>query len=251
MRQNKYDDPSFFAKYSAMPRSIGGLDEAGEWASFRGLLPDLHDKRVLDLGCGYGWHCRYAAQQGARAVVGVDLSERMLAKAAELTDERMVRYIRQAIEDVAFGSGEFDVVVSSLALHYVERLDTVFQRVWDYLVPGGSLAISVEHPIFTASSEQDWCLNKDGSRKHWPVDDYLREGIRSTNWMVENVVKYHRTMATYVNTLVDAGFRIERLLEPEPTPELLQRHPDWKDEVRRPMFLLISATRSQDDDTER
>lgn len=129
MRQNKYDDPAFFAQYSAMPRSTGGLDEAGEWTSFRRLLPDLHDKRVLDLGCGYGWHCRYATQQGARAVVGIELSERMLAKAAELTVERTVRYKRQAIEDVAFGAGEFDVVVSSLALHYIEPLDMVFQRV--------------------------------------------------------------------------------------------------------------------------
>lgn len=62
--------------------------------------------------------------------------------------------------------------------------------------------------------------------------------------MTENVIKYHRTVATYVNTLVEAGFRIQRLLEPEPTPELLDRHPDWRDEVRRPMFLLISVARS-------
>jgi len=80
MKQNKYDDPAFFARYSEMARSVGGLQTAAEWPAFRGLLPDLRDKRVLDLGCGFGWHCRYACEQGARSVVGADLSEKMLQR---------------------------------------------------------------------------------------------------------------------------------------------------------------------------
>lgn len=83
MKQNKYDDPAFFARYSEMARSVGGLQAAAEWPAFRGLLPDLRDKRVLDLGCGFGWHCRYAREQGARSVVGVDLSEKMLRRAGQ------------------------------------------------------------------------------------------------------------------------------------------------------------------------
>jgi cyclopropane fatty-acyl-phospholipid synthase-like methyltransferase len=63
MKQNKYDDPEFFTSYSKMPRSIDGLAEAGEWHAFRSLLPDLRDKRLLDLGCGFGWHCRYARER--------------------------------------------------------------------------------------------------------------------------------------------------------------------------------------------
>ena len=62
MKQNKYDDPGFFANYSQMARSIGGLDAAGEWPALHALLPKLHDKNVLDLGCGFGWHCRYARE---------------------------------------------------------------------------------------------------------------------------------------------------------------------------------------------
>ncbi|MGH7003791.1 MAG: class I SAM-dependent methyltransferase, partial [Alphaproteobacteria bacterium] len=60
MRQNKYDEPEFFGNYSDMPRSVDGLAEAGVWDAFRSLLPDLESKRLLDLGCGFGWHCRYA-----------------------------------------------------------------------------------------------------------------------------------------------------------------------------------------------
>lgn len=72
MKENKYDDPTFFGKYSRMPRSKEGLAAAGEWHVLRRMLPSFEGKRVLDLGCGFGWHCRYAVEQGAASVVGVD-----------------------------------------------------------------------------------------------------------------------------------------------------------------------------------
>src|SRR5256885_16790693 len=129
MKQNKYDDPGFFAKYSQMPRSIGGLDAAGEWPALRALLPNLRGKNVLDLGCGFGWHCRYAREQQARWVVGVDISEKMIAQARESTNDPAIEYRRLAIEDIDFPIGTFDVVLSSLALHYVEHFDVVCRKV--------------------------------------------------------------------------------------------------------------------------
>ena len=76
MKENKYDDENFFQKYSEMYRSVHGLAGAGEWQALRGLLPDFRGKCVLDLGCGYGWHCKYAAEQGAREVLGTDISRK-------------------------------------------------------------------------------------------------------------------------------------------------------------------------------
>jgi len=241
MKQNKYDDPAFFANYSQMARSIGGLDEAGEWPAFRALLPTLRDKTVLDLGCGFGWHCRYAREQQARWVVGVDLSEKMLARARASTTDAAIEYRRLAIEDIDFSAGAFDVVLSSLALHYVERFDLVCRKVHHCLVTRGSFVFSVEHPVFTALAAQDWYYGPQGERLHWPLDHYQDEGPRQARFLVHEVVKYHRTVATYVNTVLDAGFTIARLSEPRPTQELLDAHPIWQDEPRRPMFLLIAA----------
>ena len=73
MKENKYDDNIFF---KSMSRSQQGLAGAGEWETLRKLLPDFKDKRVLDLGCGYGWHCIYAMEHGASSVVGVDISHK-------------------------------------------------------------------------------------------------------------------------------------------------------------------------------
>ena len=118
MKENKYDDNIFFQKYSQMSRSQQGLAGAGEWETLRKLLPDFKDKRVLDLGCGYGWHCIYAMEHGASSVVGVDISHKMLEVAKEKTHFPQVEYKCCAIEDVEFPEESFDVILSSLAFHW-------------------------------------------------------------------------------------------------------------------------------------
>lgn len=68
MAANEYDGIAFFQEYAKMTRSREGLSGAGEWHQFRQMFPSLEGKSVLDLGCGYGWHCKYAAERGASAV---------------------------------------------------------------------------------------------------------------------------------------------------------------------------------------
>lgn len=241
MKQNKYDDEAFFEKYSQMPRSRYGLNGAGEWPIFRTMFPNLEHKRVLDIGCGFGWHCRYACEQGARRVVGIDLSEKMLARARAENTDAVIEYRRLAIEDMDFAAEEFDVVISSLALHYVENFAAVCQHVYHALAPGGTFVFSVEHPVFTARAAQDWCYGPQGEKQHWPVDDYHVEGERLATFLENGVVKYHRTFATYINTLIASRFTIAAINEVKPTPEMLTQHPAFHDEVRRPIFLLVSA----------
>lgn len=240
MRENNYDVPEFFERYSAFPRSVEGLSAAGEWHELKRLLPDLAGKRVLDLGCGFGWHCRYAAQQGAADVVGVDLSEKMLERARRDTAEEHVRYLRCAMEDIDFPSGSFDVVLSSLALHYVEDLALVVGKVWDCLAPGGHFIFSCEHPVFTAEGSQEWYADEAGTPIHWPVDRYFDEGRRTAHFLGCDVVKYHRTLTSYVEALLQAGFTLRALVEPRPDPRLMDV-PGMSDELRRPMMLILSA----------
>ena len=96
--QNIYDDPDFFENYSRLPRSKDGLSAAPEWASLQALLPDLKGLRVVDLGCGYGWFCRFAREQGAEHVLGLDVSERMLARAEDMTSDPAIAYRRADLE---------------------------------------------------------------------------------------------------------------------------------------------------------
>ncbi|OME06535.1 SAM-dependent methyltransferase [Paenibacillus odorifer] len=242
MKQNKYDDSNFFSAYQQMPRSIGGLAAAGEWHVLKALLPDLHNKSVLDLGCGFGWHCLYAREQQASSVIGVDISEKMLQHAREKTNDPAITYIQLPIEDIDFASEQFDVVLSSLAFHYIESFAAICRKVHSFLKPGGSFIFSVEHPIFTSREEQDWYADEQGNRLHWPVDHYQSEGLRETKFLTENVIKYHRTISTYFNDLIEAGFTIKAVKEPKPSAEM-SNDPWMKDEERRPMFLIISAVK--------
>ena len=206
----------------------------------RRMLPPFEGKRVLDLGCGFGWHCRYAADHGAAAVIGVDLSEKMLEKARADTFDGRIHYVRGAMEEVDFPPASFEAVLSSLALHYVEELGPVFRRVWDWLAPGGDFVFSCEHPVFTAEGSQEWYPGPGGAPLHWPVDRYFTEGRRTARFLGCDVVKYHHTLTTYVQTLLETGFVLKALVEPKPDPWLMDV-PGMADELRRPMMLLLSA----------
>ncbi|OCA70534.1 SAM-dependent methyltransferase [Chryseobacterium artocarpi] len=241
MKENKYDNPSFFDRYEKMLRSQLGLEGAGEWHALKNMLPDFKDKNVLDLGCGFGWHCRYAIENGAKSVVGIDLSEKMLAKAQEINNLEGIQYERKALEDVNYPSEQFDIVLSSLTLHYVASFDDIAKNIYQWLTAGGHFVFSVEHPVFTAEGGQDWIYDQTGEKTCWPVDKYFIEGKRNTTFLGENVIKYHRTLTSYLNTLLKHGFKINEIIEPEPSQEMLKEIPGMKDELRRPMMLLISV----------
>lgn len=243
MKENKYDDELFFKKYGEMERSKRGLAGAGEWHELKKLLPDFQGKRVLDLGCGYGWHCKYAADGGDSYVLGTDISQRMLDTAAELNPARQIEYRRAAMEDLSFSDGSFDVVLSSLAFHYVRDFEPLVHSIAAWLKDGGDLVFSVEHPVFTAYGSQDWIYDEKGNILHFPVDNYYLEGEREALFLGERVVKYHRTLTTYLNTLLRCGFTLRRIVEPEPPEDMLDM-PGMRDELRRPMMLLVAASKA-------
>ena len=242
MTQNIYDDEEFFAGYGRLSRSVEGLAGAAEWPALRAMLPDVRGLRVLDLGCGFGWFCRWARQQGADDVVGIDVSEKMLARARADTDDPAITYTRADMEHLALSPSSFDLVYSSLAFHYVEGLDRLLGEVHSALVPGGHLVFSVEHPIYTAPTDPGWSVDAAG-RKTWPVDRYLDEGPRSTDWLTKGVIKQHRSIATYVNVLLGLQFAISRIEEWGPTEEQVASRPGLADERQRPPFLLVAARR--------
>ena len=243
--QNIYDNPDFHSGYLTLPRSVEGLDAVFEWPAFQRLLPaSLENLRVLDLGCGLGHFAREARRRGASSVVGVDISERMLAEARNRGDDPGITYVRLPLEAFQPTANCFDLVVSMLAIHYIGDYAGLLPRIANCLTLQGRFAFSVEHPIYTASGAPEWHRSQDGTPGHWPVDRYRDEGERHTRWFVDGVVKYHRTVETYVNALLDAGFSLARLEEPEAeNPSLLAARPALQQERRRPPFLLVAADR--------
>ena len=242
MAQNIYDHPEFFAAYSQLGRSVQGLDGAAEWPALRAMLPDMSRLDVVDLGCGFGWFCRWARENGAATVLGLDISERMLGRAREATADHAITYQVADLEHLDLPEGAFDLAYSSLAFHYLADAARLYGHIHRALRPGGRLLFSTEHPIYMAPTSPGWAQGPDGGRI-WPLNQYLVEGPRTTDWLAPGVVKHHRTIGTTLNALIGAGFTITCVEEFCPTPDQIAAQPALAEEVERPMFLLISALR--------
>ena len=242
MAQNIYDDEEFFVAYSGLRRSVEGLDGAPEWPTLRSMLPEMPGLRVVDLGCGFGWFARWAAEAGAAAVLGIDLSENMLARAAASTNDSRITYQRSDLYTIELPAAAFDVAYSSLTLHYLADLERFVAMVHLSLVPGGVFVFSAEHPIYTAPSNPRFIAD-DAGHVSWPVDRYLIEGPRTTDWLAPGVEKYHHTIEAYLRCLRRAGFALEHFCEWGPTAEQIAVNPEWAVEVERPQFMLVGARR--------
>lgn len=240
MSQNIYDNQTFFDGYAQLSRSVQGLDGAPEWSTILSILPDLQGKKVVDLGCGYGWFCRSAREQGAAQVLGMDLSEKMLGKAKEMTEDPAIEYRQQDLEALQLPAASFDLIYSSLTLHYIENLGKLFATVYQALVNGGEFIFTAEHPIYTAPKHQGWLVDEAG-QKSWPINGYQQEGQRISNWLAEGVIKQHRMLGTYINLLVQQGFTIRYLNEWGPSAQQIADNPALDEEKERPMIFILAV----------
>ncbi len=198
-------------------------------------------------------------------MLALDVSERMLERARELGGEGgdgdgegvgrvEVEYRREDLETLDLkaevegegegdrGKGAFDLVFSSLTFHYIHDLSRLFGRIHASLVPGSRMVFSIEHPIFTSPTHPGWTTNAHGDRV-WGVDSYMLEGERKTNWLAEGVevVKYHRTVGTVLNSLIEAGFQIRFARDFGPDEESVREGKTVAEERERPMFLLVAV----------
>lgn len=241
--QNIYDNQTFFDGYRKLRGNRDSANNIEEKPALFSLSPELRGKAVLDLGCGYGENCAAFQACGASKVLGVDISEKMLAVAAE--EHPDIQFIRADMSELSFISGKYDVVFSSLAVHYIEDFKTFVKSVYEILSPGGYFIFSQEHPLTTAPiSGSGWSRDEDGTVLHYNLTDYSRCGKRSTTWIVDGVEKYHRTFSEIINALCSAGFTVEKMLEPVPPREVVERDKRWEKDFHKPNFLLIKVRKA-------
>ena len=217
-----------------------GLKAAGEWHQLKPLFPSLEGKSVLDLGCGYGWHCKFAEEQGATKILGIDLSKKMIEEAQKRNSGNQIEYRISGLEEYDYPENEWDCVISNLALHYIEDIVEIFQKVYRTLKPGGIFLFNIEHPVFTAGVGQDWIYTDDGKPQYWAIDNYFITGERNTHFLGCDVVKQHHTLTQIIMGLLNNGFELKVVEEAEPPKEMMDI-PGMEDELRRPMMLLVKA----------
>lgn len=235
-----YDEEDVFGRYMQGRQRPDNPNDTIEGPAFMQVLDHFQQKDILDLGCGDGRFGVELLAGGCRSYTGVEASTRMVNAARERLETAGGVVHHAAIEDWTYPKQTFDLVISRLALHYVNDIAHLFQLIHRALKPGGRFIFSVEHPVLTS---HNGAATPSGVRYHWIVDDYFVTGVRDVTWMGSRVNKYHRTIEDYFTCLQQAQFAVERLLEPRPHPELFTDDQLYARRLRIPLFLLMAARR--------
>lgn len=245
MEQNIYDNEEFYNGYHELRNSkeIPSANDLIEIPQLFELIGDVKGKKVLDIGCGAGEHDRKLIELGAESVLGIDISEKMLEEAKKNNNSDKITYQLLSMNNLEKINEKFDLVISSLAIHYIEDYDGLCKKVFNLLKDGGYFIFSHDHPMDSAiimdNLEKRYVII-DG-KKYFLLSDYNNEGKRLIRWIVDGVVTYHRNMSHLVNGLIDAGFRIERLNESYATEEAIKLKPKFIEQKDHSYYVYIKS----------
>lgn len=197
---------------------------------------EVNGLRILDSGCGEGRFCRMLAERGAAEVIGVDLCQPLIDAAQALPMDGLSYRVGDAEDLSDIGTESLDLVVSYLNQCDLPQFERNNEAVHRILKKNGRFIVANLHPMRSAVG--GWKKDANGIKEHAIVDDYFEEGQRSWKMLNVDFTNFHRTLATYMNAFLKAGFTLEKLLEPRPTAEQMQQYPDIEDEDRVPNFII-------------
>ncbi|MEH7445017.1 class I SAM-dependent methyltransferase [Bacillus sp. JJ1122] len=235
-----YDEGEFFENYMKRRTRPESPNNVIEKPVLLELIGNVEGKRVCDLGCGDAEIGLDLLQRGCLSYTGVEGSENMAQAAAKNLEGRAGKVELSPMEEWQPLTGQFDLVLSRFALHYLADLDTVFQNVHHTLVDGGKFVFSVQHPVLTSSTKS---AEASGTRTDWIVDDYFNQGERAEPWIGKKVIKYHRTTEEYFRLLKQAGFKVEDLREGTPKAENFSSDNEYQRRKRIPVVLMFSCVK--------
>ena len=234
MSHNFFNDDKVLKEYIKMRHSENPTDIIEKPAIKRMLPLNLNNKRILDIGCGYGEMSKYFIDNGAKLVVAIDISEKMIQKAMKENYDKKILYICGDIANLnEKSSGRFDIVYSSFALHFVESLDKLFAKLNQLLNDDGDFVFSIEHPIMTATMKPTWNVDEKQNIISYNLNGYYDEKYKEGCWFTSDIIVgcYHRKISTIVNLLLKNGFEIVQIDEPEPK----------KNEMHEKLYQILSC----------
>ncbi|MBO4368048.1 MAG: class I SAM-dependent methyltransferase [Clostridia bacterium] len=241
-KQNIYDNETFFSNFQESRNQEINFNDCIETPILLSMLTDLKGKSILDIGCGMGQHAKQYSDMGADSVLGIDISEKMLKYAMEHNNAGNIVYQRMAMEDISTIKRQFDLVTSSLVFDYAEDLSGLMREIHSLLKDGAKLVFSMSHPMVTAwdGVYDRYTRTETGERLYANVRNYCLEGPRKVNWIVNGYQCYHRTMATLINSIIQAGFVIEECQEAHLSDDMREKYPAlFGGTIHRPEFVFF------------
>lgn len=204
--------------------------------AFIDYLGEVSGKKILDAGCGEGSITRQLKNQGAN-IEGFDISEAMLriARDQEKGSENPLKYVQGPAEEIShyFESDTYDLIYSYMMLCCNNNLDAFFKGCHNLLKISGEIVFAVPHPCFNTSSslwiKEEGAINGLLVKDYFKVEPYIREWDFMTqldkkeNNKKMQEVRYPWLLSDYLNSLILAGFKIESILEPQPSVQAIEQ----------------------------
>ena len=229
--------------------------------AFMALLPDVRGLNGLDIGCGEGNNTRLVAARGAR-MTAMDISPRFI-RAARISpippispispiSEKPIDYLQASGLTLPFRAGAFDFVMATMSLMDMPRQEEAIAEAWRVLKPGGFFQFSICHPCFQTNKWR-WILDENGKREGVLCGDYFdAEQGQIEQWTFSTapeeykqrfplfqVPRFPRTLTFWMNTPLETGFILERIVEPHADPETIRQHPELADTRNVAFFLIL------------
>lgn len=246
--QNIYDNEIFFEDFKKKRiNSTINFNDCIETPILLAMLPDLHGKSILDIGCGMGQHAKQYSDMGAKSVLGIDISEKMLEYARKNFCSDNITYHQMALEDICGLDQIFDLVTSSLVFDYVQDFDELLLNVYALMKDDAEFVFSMSLPMATAYDGKypRYTRSESGERLYANINNYFVEGQRKITWVVDNYELYHRTFSSILNSLINAGFLIEECQESKISDELRTQYPDmFGGTIHRPDFVFFRCKKA-------
>ena len=192
------------------------------------LVGEVAGRRVLDAGCGPGLYSEELIARGAD-LVALDGSAAMVELARKRLGPR-TKVLRVDLADpLPFADSEFELIVCALVIHHVDDREACLREFFRVLGPGGHVVLSTQHPT------TDW-LRKGGS--------YFETTEEEDTWhrgeAAYTLRFWREPLTAFCAAISNAGFLIERLVEPLPAPTMRERWPEhWEKLQREPGFLVL------------
>jgi 2-polyprenyl-3-methyl-5-hydroxy-6-metoxy-1,4-benzoquinol methylase len=228
--------------------------------AFFKILPQVAGLVGLDIGCGEGHNTRLLARCGAH-VTAIDVSEIFIeyAQQAEEQEPLGINYGVASAAALPFGDATFDFAVGFMSFMDIPETELVLAEAYRVLKPEGFLQFSIEHPCFATPHRRnlrnqagltyalevgDYFRNLQGEIAEWTfgaAPPELRRGLRRFQ-----TPRFTRTVSQWLNLLLDTGFLLERIEEPCPSNETVQRCPNLQDAQVVAYFLHIRARKEKE-----
>lgn len=215
IKKDPFDDKEFIQRFEHRRSEHDSVNLSIDEPAILSRVDVLSPKKTLEVGCATG-RLTIKLAPLSETLIALDRSAVMIEKArlslggtfVDLVCSDFLHYLPDQ---------SFDLIVSAMTAHLVEDFDGFARKAYDLLEVGGHFMFTQRHPCRTANP--DGCEVHDGYPS-WRVSDYFRDGIREYQWLGIDFSVYHRSIEKILAVLMNAGFSLVELSEPQPPPDM-------------------------------